>query len=279
MKQISCSALSHMRITFTDPEVFAESWAKRKSFALYRDTPRPASALFLLRAPITATFFARDALPVVARGGDVVYIPEGTKYHVRVVGGAGGEIDSYTVNFRLFDDTGERLCLADGISIIAHAEESDGTFFLRAAALEREVRKDGASVNLLRIHAAFYSLLDAVASAATEHSDAYYPIRVGVEALRAEWNKNERIENYARLCGVSNAYFYRCFRAWSGKSPVEYRNLMRLGSAETMLRYTDMSVSEISEFIGYDDPFYFCRIFTKHYGASPQNYRKAYRQA
>ena len=280
MRDITFSVLTHTRITFTDPEVFAESWMKRKSFALYKEMPRPTSALFFLCSAITATFLSEDAAPVVAHGGDVVYIPEGAQYYVRVSGGAGGKIDSYTVNFRLLDESGERLRLSPSIAVVAHAEESDSTFALRAAALERAVRQDGAaSGNLLRTSAAFYSLLDAVAGAAEDRSDAYYPIRIGVEALRAEWNKNERIETYARLCGVSNAYFYRCFREWSGKSPVEYRNLMRLGSAETMLRYTDMAVAEISEFVGYDDPFYFCRIFTKQYGASPQNYRKAFRQA
>ena len=56
---------------------------------------------------------------------------------------------------------------------------------------------------------------------------------------KAEKNR-EKIEKYAALCGISEAYFYRCFHKWAGKSPVEYRNLIRLSNAEAMLRYTDI---------------------------------------
>ena len=80
---------------------------------------------------------------------------------------------------------------------------------------------------------------------------------------------------YAALCGISIAYFYRCFRKWSGKSPVEYRNLLRLSNAEAMLRNSDMRMGEIASLIGFDDPFYFCRVFAKQYGMSPRAYRNA----
>jgi AraC-like DNA-binding protein len=280
MQLVKIDSLSHMNLHFRDPEVFAESWIKRRSFALYKNTPRPSSAFFFICTDITASFIHDSGSTVTARRGDVVYIPEGTTYHVRISGAALGKTDTYTVNFRLFSEEGEPLSLSERISVLARVE--DNALELRAASLGRAVRQidgtAGETRNFLKINAAFYSLLDAIATAATEHSDPYYPIRIGAEALRAEWNKNEKIEKYAALCGISNAYFYRCFREWSGKSPVEYRNLLRLSHAEAMLRYTDMRVSEISDFIGFDDPFYFCRIFSRQFGSSPQKYRKAFRE-
>jgi AraC-like DNA-binding protein len=121
-------------------------------------------------------------------------------------------------------------------------------------------------------------LLDLMAESSTQSNDAYYPIRKGIDALGEEWNKNERIEKYADLCGVSATYFYRCFRRWSGKSPVEYRNTLRLSNAESLLRCTDMRIGEISELVGFEDPFYFCRLFRERFGASPQGYRKRTRE-
>ena len=277
MRELSLSALRTEELRFGEIEVFPESWAKRRAFTLYKETPRPTSALFLLSSSVTASFISENGASVTARRGDVVYIPEGTQYHVRIGGTSSGSPDTYTVNFRLFDVAGEPLSLGNRITVLAHTDD-DGPS-LRAAALDRAIRLTDAlgRQNRIRVSAAFYSLLDAVLSAAAEEAGSYYPIRVGVEALRSEWNMNERIGKYAELCGVSSAYFYRSFREWSGKSPVEYRNLLRLSNAETMLRYTDMRVSEISEYIGFDDPFYFCRVFAKHYGSSPQKYRKAFR--
>jgi AraC-like DNA-binding protein len=43
-----------------------------------------------------------------------------------------------------------------------------------------------------------------------------------------------------------------------------------------MLRNTDMKISEIAETVGFSDPFYFCRIFSKAYGAAPREYRKRF---
>ena len=37
-----------------------------------------------------------------------------------------------------------------------------------------------------------------------------------------------------------------------------------------------MQIKEISETIGFDDPFYFCRLFSEVYGISPKHYRKEY---
>lgn len=277
MKQIEIGALADVNTSLRDTEVFAEAWTKRRGFSLYKNTPRPASAFFIICTGITATFYPNTGESVTATQGDVLYIPGGTIYHARIDGESSGKLDTYTVNFRLLDEAGDEINLSDKITVLTHTE--DDRFELRVAALERAIRESNGKRNFLKTNAAFYSLLDALATAVSEHSDKYYPIRIGAEALRTEWNKNERIEKYAALCGVSNTYFYRCFREWSGKSPVEYRNLLRLSRAETMLRYTDMRVSEISELCGFEDPFYFCRIFAAHFGASPQKYRKAFRNA
>jgi iron complex transport system substrate-binding protein len=63
------------------------------------------------------------------------------------------------------------------------------------------------------------------------------------------------------------------FRAWSGQSPIEYRNTLRLSQAEAMLRNTDMQIKEIAETVGFEDSFYFSRVFAQYFGVSPKKYR------
>ncbi len=268
MRIVTLAELAETQIFFDAPEVFPESWATRKSFSHYKSTPRPCSALFFVKGDLRVHFFAQDGERITAKRGSVIYIPEGTCYHVQVEGGTRDSIDTYTVNHTLRDASGQVLMPAERISLLCeHAEATLGLHFQK---LSEAVHQ---AAGLLRIYGCTYTLLDAVITAAKGTSNAYYAIRLGVELLREEWHRNEKIEKYAALCGMSNAYFYRCFRAWSGQSPVEYRNALRLSHAETMLRNTDMQVREIAEVVGFEDPFYFCRVFAKRFGTSPQKYR------
>lgn len=277
MKRIPIEQIRYENADFEIADIFPESWMQRSEFSLYRDRARPCSALFFVCTDIEVAFHECDGQAVSARRGDVVFIPQGSCYYVRVSGKTGARIDSYTVNFRLLDGSGEELLLADRISVLTNRQDNLSDLHLKNlfdTFYRAEWVNGAASRNLARIKGEFFLLLDLIAESASQCNDFYYPIRRGVEAFCREWNLNEKIEKYAQLSDVSETYFYRCFRRWSGSSPVEYRNLLRLSNAESMLRCTDMKIGEISETVGFEDPFYFCRIFAQKYGASPQKYRK-----
>lgn len=270
MRKITIDKLASADLFFGNVEVFPESWATRKHFTQYKENPRPCCALFLVRTDIQVSFFQRSGETVIAHGGAVVFIPAGVCYHVTVEGGTPNHIDTYTVNFKMYDAIGDTVTLADSITLLTN--RSEGVIDLHFQKLSEAVHRSAA----LKLRAELYGLLDALATTACGSPHTYYSIRAGAEALRLEWNRNEKIDKYAALCGVSATYFYRCFRQWSGKSPVEYRNNLRLSNAESMLRHTDMQIQEIAEVIGFEDPFYFCRIFAKRFGASPQKYRQTW---
>jgi len=277
MRILSIDRIRYENVDFEIADIFPESWTQRREFSLYKNRGRPCSALFFVCTEIEVSFFAVGESEVVAHRGDVVFIPQGSCYHVRVRGNAGGGIDSYTVNFRLFDKVGEDILFSNAIAVLTSRQDNLPDVHLKTLfdTFYRVESIDGvASRNFARIRGEFFLLLDLLAESASQCGDYYYPVRRGIEAFCREWNLNEKIEKYAQLSGVSETYFYRCFRRWSGSSPVEYRNLLRLSNAESMLRCTDMKIGEISETVGFEDPFYFCRIFAKKYGTSPQKYRK-----
>ncbi len=53
----------------------------------------------------------------------------------------------------------------------------------------------------------------------------------------------------------------------------------RLIEAKRLLLYSDLSVSDCCQQIGFDDPSYFSRLFTRHAGLSPRAFRAGRRQA
>ncbi len=275
MEHMTLEQLREQAVFFDPPEVFPESWISRRTFSQYKELPRPTSALFFVATDIRVCFFPHTGQALTARKGDVVYIPQGSRYHVEVSGGTPHRIDTYTVNFRLQRANGAPVSLDNEIGALAH--DGEGSLGMHFQKLNEAVHGARGHGNALRAGAAFYGLLDAVVTLAAGLPGAYYSIRAGADALCRNWNRNERIAVYAAMCGVSETYFYRCFREWTGQSPIEYRNALRLSNAESMLRHTDMQVREIAEVIGFEDPFYFCRVFAARFGRSPQKYRAALR--
>lgn len=275
MKTVNLSDIQYINFDFNSLEIFPELWIKGKSFSQYKDFSRPCSALFFICNDVTVTFYPRGGKPVTAKKGDLVWIPKGSVYYATLQGATDRRITSYTLNFNLLEG-GEDLLLCDKITVLAH--EHSRILETQIKLLNTEVHRIGngsvAKRNFLKIKSQFFAFLDSIATSATENNDYYYPIRTGAEALKSEWNLNRSIEEYAEMCSMSSTYFYRCFKKWSGKSPVEYRNMVRLSNAETMLTHTDMKIGDISAAVGFEDPFYFCRIFSKSFGMSPSLYRK-----
>ncbi len=57
-------------------------------------------------------------------------------------------------------------------------------------------------------------------------------------------------------------------------TPVQYMNAYRISVACERFQITDMSVTEVAKWSGFDDVKYFSRVFRKEKGMSPQEYKK-----
>lgn len=54
---------------------------------------------------------------------------------------------------------------------------------------------------------------------------------------------------------------------------MQYLLTIRVNNAASLLETTDYSMAEIAAIVGYEDPFYFSRLFRKIKGVSPRDYR------
>lgn len=91
------------------------------------------------------------------------------------------------------------------------------------------------------------------------------------------FNENIDIDDYIKKyeTGSCTSLFYRHFKEYTGQTPLQYILGIRLSTAKRMLENTDYSISEISASIGYDNALYFSRLFHKHVGVSPKEYRNS----
>lgn len=61
-------------------------------------------------------------------------------------------------------------------------------------------------------------------------------------------------------------------------SPVDLIRSMRLDHAKKLLKYSDLSISEVAFQSGFNDPSYFTRLFSKELGISPKDWKKGIEQ-
>ncbi len=102
-------------------------------------------------------------------------------------------------------------------------------------------------------------------------------ISLAVQTMNREYEKNDSLEDYAKMCRMSKYHFLRIFKSVVGCSPIEYRNRIRLEHAKELLSDTNQTVGEIGSAVGYTSNVYFCNAFKAKFGMSPSRYRKNFR--
>ena len=88
---------------------------------------------------------------------------------------------------------------------------------------------------------------------------------------------DERItlEQLADVAGLSPAHFATRYKEQTGTSPIQHFLHLKVERACQMLDTTSLSFTEISRRLGYDDAYYFSRLFKKTMGQAPTDYRHA----
>lgn len=82
-------------------------------------------------------------------------------------------------------------------------------------------------------------------------------------------------EEISSALRVSPNYLSRVFRRDTGLTPWQYLNQYRIVQAQKLLLSTDLSVTEVAQRVGFNDPAYFVRVFHKESGRAPLQYRKS----
>ena len=84
---------------------------------------------------------------------------------------------------------------------------------------------------------------------------------------------NITLHELSNRCNYSASRFSSLFRQKTGYSPIDYFIQMKMQKACQLLDFTDKSIKDIAISMGFDDPYYFSKRFTKVMGMSPTKYR------
>lgn len=87
-------------------------------------------------------------------------------------------------------------------------------------------------------------------------------------------NESFSYKNVIADLGYTKSHVFRKIKLITGLSLSIYIREIRLEISQKLLLSTDLSVSEIAYLVGFKDPAYFTKCFTKLYKTSPLNYKK-----
>ncbi len=266
-KDIEIAKLGNIVFYSEFVECHRQIWRDGAVWSGYEQKPRFSDGLVFVVSNIKAKYRFSDGSLIECSQGDCLYIPKGSLYTVSFDNGSG--IDLYTVNFLLKDSDSHELRLSRSPQILTHSTPSE-CITTASALADVYIDPEGSTIKKQYL---LFSLLDLLSERTENNSDAYYPIRAGIALLKKEWNKNLPVSRYAEACGMKETGFYVDFKKWSGTSPIAYRNEIRMTAAKSMLKNSNLPIREIALKIGFDDQYYFSRIFKKAVGVSPREFR------
>lgn len=86
------------------------------------------------------------------------------------------------------------------------------------------------------------------------------------------------IDELAMQQNISVSHYSRLFKEKTGASPINYFNQLKIQKACQHLYFTDKNIKEICAELGFDDQYYFSRLFSKIIGSSPSVYKKRHKR-
>jgi AraC family transcriptional activator of pobA len=91
--------------------------------------------------------------------------------------------------------------------------------------------------------------------------------------LEAHYLEHWKVADYARALAVSPTHLSRVTRAATGEAASRLIDARMMREARRNLAYTHLSITTIAYTLGFSDPAYFSRAFSRALGMSPRAFR------
>lgn len=248
--------LQPLQFTVSEIDILEVIRGKNYGYS-YRNGRSKHGFVYVVRGSMRDIFIQNDTLDFSLNAGDLIFIPQGCAYEAEYL-----EDDTQIriVQFELANGT-----LPDYLSKPVKLELVNAKPLIEAFFL-----MDPASEHQFYFFACMYSLLWKIDESHMGQSTHYAKLRPAINALKNNSEQTHKIDYYAKLCNMSEGNFRRLFRAYVGKSPIEFRNEIRLANARSLLQSGEYNVSEAAETTGFTNQSFFIRLYKKKYGHTPK---------
>ncbi len=93
-----------------------------------------------------------------------------------------------------------------------------------------------------------------------------------IDILKGNVYGRVKTEDIVNQLGFSRTYISSVFKDNCGKSITRYFTDLKISEAKYLIRKEMYTISQISDFLCFDNPHYFCRVFKRETGMTPRQY-------
>ena len=231
----------------TEPMAKTQFWYNRGSIYNSLDKPKISHTLLWFK---NCSAVITDSLGHIlhVKQNQLTYMAKGIKYKVDFFDTAPDREDTVVIHFQMTDINAKMMDnMAEDFknNIVCNPELKASIYKILATISQHRKRKTA--------------------------KNKYTCIDQGIKLL--EQNSNMKINDIAKLCGVSECYFRKLFKEYSGESPVDFRQRYRIEKAKQLLLSDEgFTIGEIAEELNFTDIYHFSKTFKKYTDISPRQF-------
>ena len=261
-----CRSLQEIDVKYLGVECFSAFSYRPK---IFHDTVRNREYSSLLYIINGEYLYRYEGGEFVAKPGTIVYLPRGGSYDYTIL-----SIKGYVrqIELNLFYKDEFFTFSEHPVVVLEKVGQEIGGIFADIVALQS---KNLSVAECLKNNASILLLLSAFSSnaASKSYSLQYEKIMPAIEYIKKHFNEKIHISDLENICYLSGSQIRRIFKQELNLTPVKYKNQLLLDVACKMLSYNN-TISEVSDFLGFDDVYVFSHFFKDRMGTSPMNYIK-----
>ncbi len=228
-------------------------------------------------------FVIRGSVSLITSGnrldvpeGHLFYLPEGVTYRSLWTGNP--HIEFYSLHIaspRLSSPQNDRRYAVQMLSALSCQKTAD--IFAEIYRLLRE----GDRVSGCRALSLYYAFFaDALSYMKTEEAPPLpATLKKALDYIEAHCEEDLSVAELAALVSVSESALFRQFRTCLSTTPITVLNEARVCRSLDLLRDETLTVSRVSDLVGFHSPIYFREVFHRFTGLTPSAYRKSRRFA
>lgn len=111
-----------------------------------------------------------------------------------------------------------------------------------------------------------YELLYLIEQEKVVIPDKHKKILPALNEIQKFYFENKKLSYYSDMCNMSESNFRKLFKEYTGKSPIEYRNLIRISEAKKMIDSGEFTVVESAYLTGFNNMSFFYELYNKTLG-------------
>ena len=98
-------------------------------------------------------------------------------------------------------------------------------------------------------------------------------IEASLRYMMQNLNQPVKVPVLSAMVGLSESSFFALFKSATGLTPLDFFIRARMRHAGQLLAETTLQIKEVAARLGYDDQFYFSRLFKSVHGIPPREFR------